>query len=562
MENIYPILEQLPYLVLENRKIIYMSQGFKREFLTNGKSREMSLKDFDDLQMVLKISPAQIGELFSSNEIKSISNDHVFMARVKLQQGFSLIFVNKIPGEVLFKKELERRKSLISIINKIFQSFAKEIDIEDLLQFIAQALHDSEFPYYHVGIFLVDDSGEYIYLASLAGENSDYFLSKFPDGYFQEINSGVIGRAVRTGETQVITDVSQDPDYEDLGEMPTKSEIVVPIRSNEKVVGVINIESKTIYNPDEWELTLIENVANYLGLVISNKLLIFELENKQQELENYILEAQEAKERVENQTFEIIETMEQIEKARQQIEKQNNLMQKELEMAGNLQRALITPVPELKDLEIATWYEPSAGLGGDFYDFKVLGPHRFLFIEVDVTGHGVSSALLAAMSKISFQNAADNFYTPGELLHLMNEEFVKINKDDMFFTAFAGMVDTRKHKLYFSNGSHPFPLLIRGDEVIHLDTDGFMVGVMPGMSFEDKNIDLKKNDLIFVYTDGIIEARDDKDEQYGMERLTSLLLNNFHEDLNILLNKVVSDVKNFSTEKLEDDITLLAFRIK
>jgi sigma-B regulation protein RsbU (phosphoserine phosphatase) len=558
--HIFPLLKHLPFLIVDNTKkeIIFLSEPIQKKFSANGKLTEKSLKHFWRL---IGLSALEIRQISSGKRNIFISENNYVIFKYPIWEDHEIIILSQLSEKQLFKAELKKRKSLIEIINKIFLSFSRETNIEELLQYVVEALHDSEFPYYHVGIFLVDDSGEFIYLAALAGKNKKFFEKEFPDGYFQSIHEGLIGKSIRLGKVIVAEDVKEEQDYQNLGVLPTVSEICVPIKSNGKVIGAINIEAEIRYSPDEWELTLIENIANYLGLVISNKLLVLELEEKQKEMENYVLEVQEAKERIENQTFEIIETMEEIEEAKQLIEKQNRIIQNELEMAGQLQRSLITPVPEVGNIEIATWYEPSASLGGDFYDFKLMGVNRLLFIEVDVTGHGVSSALLAAMSKISFQNAAESYYTPGDLLSIMNREFVSLNKTDMFFTAFVGMIDFKTRNLHYSNASHPYPILLRGEEVIYLDTDGFMVGVMPDIGFEDKKIKLEQDDVLLVYTDGIIEARNEEDEQFGQERLIQVIRETKNQSLQEVLEHVVKTVKQFSSQNLEDDVTLLAFRI-
>lgn len=558
--KIFPLLDHLPFVILdENKNIVYHSPAILRNF--SFQFHQESGIRWEDFLRFLNLQDEEIEKLNELTDNFFISRKNFIFTIVPMENLARLVIVQKFSEEQYFALELKKRKALIRIINELFRGFEKDDSIEVVLQRVVDVLHQSEFPFYHVGIFLLDDTKKFLYLASLAGKNRDFFQEKYPDGYFQEVSVGILGRTVREGKIQVIPDVKKDPDYIDLDSLPTRSEICIPVYANEQIIGVINIESEEYYFPDEWELTLLENIANYLGLILTNKLLVLELEEKSKEMENYIFEVQEAKERIENQAFDIIQTMEQIEEAKSLIEKQNAIIQKELEMAGNLQKSLITPIPSIKGLEIATWFEPSASLGGDFYDFKMLDENRLLFLQVDVTGHGVSSAILAAMSKIAFQNASENFASPAAVLQFMNQEFHSLNNTDMFLSAFAGLIDLNTKTLYYSNASHPQPFLVRGEQVIELDSDGFLIGVLPDTTFEDKAIRLEKGDVLFIYTDGLIEVKNDQGIQLGKDRVKEMIISNHASSCKEKIHQLVKAVKAFSDHGLEDDLTLISFKI-
>ncbi|MCK5076276.1 MAG: SpoIIE family protein phosphatase [Calditrichia bacterium] len=566
LENIF---SGLSFIMLKpENKVVYISEGFIKAFSYKEFTNDFS-GDFNSLINKIGIKTEKVKEEIFERINKGldyfieIENECLyFLPIVFNKEQVSVIEIVNSPADKSVFHNLKQKDELLQIITNIFEGLVENHDIGELLQLTVQKLNDSKFPFYHVSIFLLDDSKEYVYLAAIEGGNKEFYVDKFPDGYFQKVNVGIIGNVICTKNKRIAVDVNKDPDYHEIENSPTITEICVPILFRDEIYGVINVESKILYKPGESEIKILENVAHYLAMAINTQMLLYEIERKQDEKEQYIAELQESKERVENQTFDIIENMEKIEQARKIIEKQNQRIQSELEIAGSLLKKLLPVTPEIPCIDFGIWFEPSASLGGDFYDFRVFEGNSLLFIQVDVTGHGVSSALLAAQSKIAFQNAADRFKSPGKLLEDLNNEFKNLNDTDLFFSAFAGYIDIKNRVLHYSNAAHPFPLLFKKNEVIELDTGGFLIGVLPVMEYEDKSIDLEENDVLVVYTDGLTEARNEKDEMYNTGGLKNFI-NKYKDkiEMNELLENLIQDIKEFSNDFVDDDLTILTFKM-
>ncbi|MCK5076552.1 MAG: serine/threonine-protein phosphatase, partial [Calditrichia bacterium] len=151
----------------------------------------------------------------------------------------------------------------------------------------------------------------------------------------------------------------------------------------------------------------------------------------------------------------------------------------------------------------------------------------------------------------------------GKLLEDLNFEFKNLNDTDLFFSAFAGVIDVNNKILHYSNAAHPFPLLFKENEVAELDTDGFLIGVLPAMSYENKSIEIVEGDVLVVYTDGLIEARNENDKMYGTDGLKQYINKYMHKiELNVLLKNVIQDIKVFCNDSIDDDLTVLVFQIK
>ncbi len=564
-KDIINTIYSLPFFIVDKKgKLVFVSDGLKdcRQL----DETQLADKDiYGFAEILLKKSKAVLYDKIKRLLEENYCISDFPVANIRLQ-SFSSRDDSFILIAVLKMDAISSNQEFLNLLNDIILGIADIENPDELLKRVVNKLYDSIFSFCQVSIFLVDDTKEYFYLAVMEGDFAEMYEKLYPDGYFQSVDQGVLGRAFQTKQMQIIKNVGEDPDYHQVVKSGVVSEICIPIIFRHEVIGVVNIETKEQYIPGELEIKILESISLYLSQIIGNRMLMYEIAREQEDKEKYIMEIQEAKERLENQAFGIIESMEQIEEAKKIIEKQNMIMYDELNIAGNLQKKLLPEISDIPNLVFNVWFEPSASLGGDFYDMRFLDNGNLLFIQVDVTGHGVSSALLAAMSKIAFQNAGKKFISPAKILEDMNVEFRNLNETDLFFSAFVGLLDLHNEKLIYSNAAHPFPLLFKEDKIIELDTDGFLVGVMPEMQFGEQEIQFSKNDLLLVYTDGLIEARNSEDKMFGMEGVKSFIkeykpaCSDLHNGN--MLEKLVQKAKDFSGDTIDDDITILCFKYK
>ncbi len=252
--------------------------------------------------------------------------------------------------------------------------------------------------------------------------------------------------------------------------------------------------------------------------------------------------------------------------ARKEIEARNRIMVREMEMASQLQRSLLPEdFPNHEHLVFSALYKPVSPAGGDFYDVIELGPSKIGFAEVDVSGHGVASAMVGAMFKMAFQSFARTTDSPAELLRVINDQMFGVLPDSDFLTVFYGIIDLRTLEMVYSNAGHPRPFLFKSDlgEVRELGVGGPLVGALQGMDYEEGIVQLNTNDKIFVYTDGVTETSAGQEDQpfenfYGVERLKQTLVNNSNLTTHEILPVILDDLEKFHCSKtFEDDITML-----
>ncbi len=250
--------------------------------------------------------------------------------------------------------------------------------------------------------------------------------------------------------------------------------------------------------------------------------------------------------------------------ARKEIERNNRLMAREMEMASQLQRSLLpSTFPATDRLEFVVYYEPFSQSGGDFYDFMEFPDGSVGIVLVDVSGHGVASAMIGAMFKMCFQNLVTANPSPAALLSLINNEMTSILPEADFLTVFFCIIDPKSLKITYCNAGHPRPFLWSNSlkSVVTLQTGGPLLGAFPDMKYEDGMYYCKTGDEILMYTDGIPEAASaDPGELYGIDRLR----NNFVKSAPIdSLDSVIRDVNEFRGDKeFDDDLSLILVRVK
>ena len=245
------------------------------------------------------------------------------------------------------------------------------------------------------------------------------------------------------------------------------------------------------------------------------------------------------------------------------IERQNLLLTRELELARQVQQALIPRGPQSVDgLEIAWVYEPAAQVGGDVLDIIRLPGQRVLLFVGDAMGHGAPAALLMCMVKTALQSAVANCPSPARVLAHINQ-LVFGMLDSHFVTAACCLVDPGQGDARLSLAGHAGPLWFRSAsrEVVAQGAIGLPLGIAEQPHYEETHIKLQPEDVLFFYTDGIIEACGRGEEQYGHLRLTDLVRRHGRRAADGLLARVRRDLaRHCNGRVMSDDLTLLAIR--
>jgi serine phosphatase RsbU (regulator of sigma subunit) len=240
-------------------------------------------------------------------------------------------------------------------------------------------------------------------------------------------------------------------------------------------------------------------------------------------------------------------------------------IEQELQVARSIQQAsLPKEVPTLEGWQISPYYQPAREVGGDFYDFHLLSDGRLGLVTGDATGKGVPAALVMSTTCGMLQLAAQalDSSSPGEVLSRVNETLVARIPPNMFVTCFYAILEPESGSLSYANAGHDLPYLRRGGggDAEELRARGMPLGLMPGMSYEEKEIVLQAGEAVLFYSDGLVEAHDPRGEMFGFPRLRALIAE--HGEERSLGDFLMEELYSFVEEgwEQEDDITLLTLR--
>ena len=238
-------------------------------------------------------------------------------------------------------------------------------------------------------------------------------------------------------------------------------------------------------------------------------------------------------------------------------------VERELEVARSIQQAsLPEEVPELEGWQISPYYQPAREVGGDFYDFHLLPEGKLGLVIGDATGKGVPAALVMSTTCGMLQSTARALGSPspGEVLAQVNETLVARVPPNMFVTCFYAILDPESGHLSYANAGHTLPCCKRHNknQADELRARGMPLGLMPGMSYEEKETTLVPRDAVLLCTDGLVEAHDSQGEMFGTPRLRSLLSERSEAGRGLSAT-LLKELERFTGEgqEQEDDITLL-----
>ena len=261
-----------------------------------------------------------------------------------------------------------------------------------------------------------------------------------------------------------------------------------------------------------------------------------------------------------DQLKEYMENLKETTAAKERIES-------ELKIAHDIQMGILPkifpPFPDRPEFDIYAALEPAKEVGGDLYDFFFMDDDHFCFTVGDVSGKGVPAALFMAITKTLIKTKATQGLTAETILARVNEDLSLDNPSVMFVTLFLGILNVRTGELYYCNGGHNPPYLIHTNGSLEFmeTTNGMALGVMEDFIYTSKRIVLEKGETIFMYTDGVTEAMNEREELFSEERLEN--------ELNVLKDKSTQEMAAGVMERIKifsegvpqfDDITMMMLR--
>jgi serine phosphatase RsbU (regulator of sigma subunit) len=257
----------------------------------------------------------------------------------------------------------------------------------------------------------------------------------------------------------------------------------------------------------------------------------------------------------------------QLVRQQQQQAQERERIEQELRVARLIQQTLLPKhVPDVAGYQLAAYYQPAREVGGDFYDFLELDEDHLGLVVGDVTDKGVPAAIVMATTRTMLRASAQRLDSPGEVLKRVNDVIVRDIPPNMFITCLYAILDLKSGLLRYANAGHDLPYRRRstshgagaGGGAEELRATGMPLGLLPGMSYEEKEIILQRGDTVLFYSDGLVEAHDPHREMFGFPRLQGLV-GAHRSDGPAMVNFLLTELRRFTGQEWEqeDDITLV-----
>ena len=236
----------------------------------------------------------------------------------------------------------------------------------------------------------------------------------------------------------------------------------------------------------------------------------------------------------------------------------------ELHLAKTIQSSMLPeifpPFPEHQEFDVYASMRTAREVGGDFYDFYMIDDDHMAMLVADVSGKGIPAAMFMMASKIMINNMSLlNEPDPARILEMVNQEIAAKNTAEMFVTVWLGILEISTGKLTATNAGHEYPFIRQNGKFdIFKEKHGFVLGGMENTKYQNYEIQLEPGDAVFVYTDGVTEAKNKEGDQFGIERLEEALNDSPELPVSGIINHVSEKLDKFvNNEEQFDDITMV-----
>ena len=403
----------------------------------------------------------------------------------------------------------------LRLLHDVTKTISRSLDLDELLNLVMDTL-GTLLPYDAAGIYLMDTEPE---------DDSPYiFKSKAIRGYeisFElieprlKLGEGFLGRVAESGKAIISPDVTKDPRYF-AARARTRSEMMAPIISNDKVIGVFALESDRLNAYTEDDLSVLQMLTSQVAIII-----------------------------------------EKVQLHEQLVEQKR--IQAQLEIARQVQLELLPDHdPDLEGFDISAYVFPTEEVSGDYYDWVEVFEDQIGVTVADAVGKGIPAALLMAFLRGSIRAGVQTGYASHILLSKINNLLWDSIEDNRFVTAIYGILDTTNRTFVFANAGHNPPLLIKPDgEYRFVEYGDTPLGMFYDARYHQHFIRFEKDQVLVIYTDGITEAANASGEEYGPDRFAKSVLAGINLPAKKLIDHIRKDVADFTERKfLDDDGTL------
>jgi len=407
-----------------------------------------------------------------------------------------------------------RNREMLSMLYEVSLDMTSTLEIDEVFHRIAAAVK-STVNYHIFSIFQLDERTGVLQLKTVVRSNE-----RENKKLTVPLGDGLVGAAALMDKPVRVGNVLSEPRYINV-HTETRSELAVPFKHKGKVIGVVDLEStQPDYFTDYHERMLMTLGSRIATALVNAQLYAKVFENERR-------------------------------------------MDREMKIAREIQQQLMPEeIPIVDPLDIAITFRPVAHLGGDLYDLIRFDDGRLAIAVGDVAGKGAPAALYAALSSGIIRTRATRKYPPAQMLELVNKSLYSRPIESQYCALMYGIYDPQTRKINLANSGLPYPLLVRSGAPKYLEIAGIPVGLFPDSQYQELELQLESNDVLAFYSDGIVEARDASNEDYGLKRLAEVIRANSAKTAQEIVAAVNADVEDFVGRiPFHDDRTLIVVKM-
>ena len=414
----------------------------------------------------------------------------------------------------LYRRTLRQARTL-QLLNEISRELSSVLVLNQLLRKVG-TLVKRLVDYHRFAILLADDQAQ-TFNAVISLKQDE----RMPERWSVNFGQGIVGVAARLRKPVVVPDVSKDPRYIPVN-ADARSEMVVPLIYRDRVIGVIDLESPQLNYFNEDHVRIFSTLGPQVAIAIENARLYERVSRSEARLERDLQRAQEI---------------------------QMHLM------PGTS--------PAIPGLEVALQFHPARELGGDLYDFLTYAKDRHVIVVGDVSGKGAPAALYGAMVSGTLRSLAPQKLLPPDMLKKLNLLLLERKIEGHFITLTYAMWEPRSKTMHLANAGMPLPILVRKGQCRPIRAEGVPLGLLEHMEYQSIPVNLESGDVLALFSDGIIEANNLKQEEFGTRRLENVLRQNAQRPLPEIIDKLFVELRQFEGGRLpRDDQTLVLLRVR
>ncbi|HMA69080.1 MAG TPA: GAF domain-containing SpoIIE family protein phosphatase [Candidatus Mcinerneyibacterium sp.] len=409
---------------------------------------------------------------------------------------------------------LKQYDDLIKVV-KLLNSSLDFAEIKNVIIEQAKKIFNAEAS----SLMFLDKGSNELYFDVATGEKKEIVKEiRIPS------DKGIAGWIIKNKKSILVKDVKQDGRFynkvDEKSEFITKSIIGTPVYVEGEVIGLIEVlNKKDGGNFKEKDLELLEIFADLASLNLKNAI----WHNKAIEKERY---------------------------------------ESELRVAEKIQKKLIGDHNiDIEGYDYIYKYKACKSVGGDYYDIIPYGKDKYLFTIADVSGKGVPTSMIMSSLRSYLKTFVHFNLSLKECINFINSNIYKDTDVKRFITMIVGILDIKKHIFKFINAGHLFPLVLSSENIIkEVKSNDIPIGVFKNYDFSINSVNVNKGDKVLMFTDGLIEAMDEKNNLYGEDKLEEDIKKLIKKGYFGLENKIFECINNFSNKKQHDDMTFLSFR--